>query len=352
MVSWKLTNRFDTLNHLFSNKIDTDYIVETYICICGHHECIIKDPYQVLGYVCSECQNDIFYDANLAWNSLELFLHQYQNIKLDCIYKTSVTKEKISASYLVYIPYKVNFLQKKILYAKKEIYTLSLMINGDIEETYCTIYNRDIFRHLTFLLEDILNSDRHHFDIPTDKNQKTTLKMGEFFLKNRHLKSVAFYYWKDLSLFHSDINITQALQIISNNRKEKSVKRALYHNHLRQITNRNKFDYRFIQVFTKKIKDPNLLVKFLQLDIYCYDLGSEDFIMDLINDFIDFLQIHYSEKQILKLFEELNDRDNEEIFYDTLYEFSYCKHLLGQSFKKPKCKLRKLYDLFVKTQVR
>ena len=40
MLAWKLTTNFDTQRHLFSKKITTDYIIETFLCHCSHIEFI------------------------------------------------------------------------------------------------------------------------------------------------------------------------------------------------------------------------------------------------------------------------------------------------------------------------
>ena len=121
----------------------------------------------------------------------------------------------------------------------------------------------------------------------------------------------------------------------------------MYQNFLNQIDDKNKFYYSFIQIFTDKIKDPNLLVKFLELKLYHIDL--DEYENEDIKSFIDFLQIVYTDKQILNLFSELNyDATNETMFFDMVREFDYCKDILFKNFKKQKIGIKELHDEFVK----
>ena len=54
MIAWKLTTDFDKQRHLFFEKIKTDYIVETYICNCGHTNFITTHTEKSLKYICKE----------------------------------------------------------------------------------------------------------------------------------------------------------------------------------------------------------------------------------------------------------------------------------------------------------
>lgn len=51
-IAWRLRTEFDKHNHLFLGKVDTGYVVDTYICTCGHTKFITKYPEQRLSYVC------------------------------------------------------------------------------------------------------------------------------------------------------------------------------------------------------------------------------------------------------------------------------------------------------------
>ena len=48
MIAWKLTTDFNEQRHLFYQKIETDYVIESYICTCGHTDFIIKHQKQNL----------------------------------------------------------------------------------------------------------------------------------------------------------------------------------------------------------------------------------------------------------------------------------------------------------------
>lgn len=73
-IPWKTTIDINTTRNLFScNNEKLPYEIELYICSCGLQKRIIKQAKKELEqYQCSECGNDVFYDAlyyisNHAW---------------------------------------------------------------------------------------------------------------------------------------------------------------------------------------------------------------------------------------------------------------------------------------------
>lgn len=349
LVPWRYTTDFNKENHLFHKKINTNYLIEAFSCSCGHTNFIIKYQNQDMDYICPECENITFYDANIAWKNIQHFLYQNKDLELDFDYDTYINKDKIVARYITYIPHGIDFLGEKVIFSKKEIFTASFSRDGDIREYFSLKFNNDIFIELKKILASYLNENPKYFNIPTSKNKKLSLRAGSFFLKNKHLKSFEFFYWQNTNQFSSskDIDTTEALNIIANKRKEKSVKKAVYQNFISQIGDEKKFHYSFIQIFTNKIKDPNMLVKFLQLKLYHIEIDEYD--IDAFNSFIDFLKTKYLDKQILKLFSELDyDTTNKTMFFDMVREFEYCKTFIDKKFRKTKCKLQELHDEFVK----
>ena len=124
------------------------------------------------------------------------------------------------------------------------------------------------------------------------------------FPKASPVKELNFHYW-DMTLlknytrkYPSEIKM---LDHVCNHRKEKSVKKALYH------TYHNAIDAKYYNphcdyVFSRTIDDANLLVKLINIDP---DIKQKIFTDD---DYLEgmaviiFLKNHYSEKQICKLF--------------------------------------------------
>jgi hypothetical protein len=85
-------------------------------------------------------------------------------------------------------------------------------------------------------------------------------------------------------------------------RKEKSVKKAIYTNYNTQLKDTDDYYTPSMEVFIKKIKDPNILVKFLLLDVHKVRFKEKS-----LEIFLDFLLYRYSEKQVLKVFLKLED---------------------------------------------
>lgn len=81
-IPWKLSVDFNKSQHLFYEKIKTDYMIESYICSCSHKEFIIKHSTENIDYICEQCGNDVFFNANDAWNHTDRFLSQNTTLKL------------------------------------------------------------------------------------------------------------------------------------------------------------------------------------------------------------------------------------------------------------------------------
>jgi len=129
MIAWKLRSNFDTQTHLFFKKIKTNYIIVAYMCSCGHTDFIIQHSKQNIKYVCTECKNTKFYDANAVWeNSNFLYLHK----DLDYMFEYDIKSDKsaINSRYIIKIPKTINFSNRKIIFAKKMVCNLKLTIKG------------------------------------------------------------------------------------------------------------------------------------------------------------------------------------------------------------------------------
>lgn len=364
MIAWKLTTDFDEQRHLFFEKIKTDYIVESYLCSCGHIDFIIKYPKQELKYICEECENTTFHDANNAWLNIGHYLDR--NLDLECSYEYNIEEhsKNINSIYVTSIPTKIDLSSRKIIFSKKPVYTLSLSADGELSEHYILNFNEEILSKLKNNLTQYIN-ENNCFNIPDSGERNLTLSTASFFLKNKHLKDFDFYYWNKIEEFESsNINIDGALEIISNYPKAKSVRKAYYKHYVRQLYDNNCFFSSFLEAFCKNIKDVNILVKLLDLK-FNYLLYKE-VEKEALNLFLKFLTVYYSGQQILKLFsgDEFYNNiymsedtlrefgrapdSNVYMFVDTLKEFSYVQDLIENKFIKVPCKVKSLHDEFVR----
>ena len=347
MVAWRYTSDFNKQYHLFYDIVKTDYVIETFICSCGDIRFIIKYPFQQIKHICPICKNKTFYDANRAWQDIEQFLYQNKDLDIEYSYDIYTTQNKMVARCFIYLPKKIDFLQGKVIFDKKAIHSVSLSNSGVLKEHYSLEYDSKIFAVLRKNLKKYFIKNKQSFYIPMPINKKAELNAIAFFLQNKHLKDYELIYWRNIKQFDNLDNVTlkTAFSIILNNRKEKSLKKAIYTNFLNQVDYDESFNDALIKIFINKIDDINILVRLLKLDIY-----NNDFIYDYadIGAFIDFLKKHYSENQILNLFRRCNETTLKDMFNDMIYGFSYCKSILNKQFKKVKCDIQTLHDEFIR----
>ena len=346
MIAWKLTTDFDKQKHLFFGKAETGYIVEAYICACGNTDFIIKDPQQELNYICTKCENRKFYDANNAWRNIVHFLYQNLDLEFSYEYDMQSDDDAISSLYVTRIPKDINFSSRKVIYSKKPVYSLILSINGEMKENYSLRFNQKILAQLKSNLTQYINQN-NCFNIPDSGEKDLTLPMAKFFLKNKHLKDFDFYYWADISkLQKKEVNINDALELISSHPKAKSIKKAVYRNYLEQLDDNGRFDSTFIEAFNSNIQDINILTKLLQLKLEYSIYSNID--KEGLGDIIVFLKQHYSEKQLLKFFSSKEFSSNHYLFCDAVSEFLYHKDVIENKFRKVPCKVQALHDEFVR----
>jgi hypothetical protein len=363
-ISWKLAVEFDKQNQLFFKKIETNYKITTFVCSCGTTKFIVSPKYQDIDYICQECENDKFLDANDANLSIQNLLNKYSTTKeykkdywtpieyittldIDFDFKTQVIyKDKNTiAQYFIKVPCEIDFVSEKVFYKDIALAEYILYGNGTLNWDYSFSVSKDIFEMLNKLLDNYITNNDTLYDIPPYSNRKLNTATASFFLKYKNFKEYEFYHWVNPKRFDiKDITIADALKMTSINRKEKSIKKAIYQNYIYQVQNNNKFYHALISIFCKHIKDPNILVKFIDLDIAILDFMPVD--LQHIEDLIIFLQEHYKDKQILDLFVTITTKKDEQYFIDLLNEFSVLED--KNIFEKVKCNITTLHDEFVR----
>lgn len=346
-ISWKLTTNLDKQENFFLEKIDRGYIMETYICSCGSTNFIIKHPNQKLNYTCKECENSFFYNANTAWNYTMHFLLRHPELKLRFEYVVKSSIGTISAQYVTNIPKNIDFSKNEIIYEQKVISALALIKNTQLDEYYLSKFehHKNISLQLHKTLIDYINNHSSLSHLCT-KEKRLNMEMAIFFFKNNHLKDIDFYYWHDISKFKGkEVSINEALSIISNYSKVKSVKKALYQNYIFQLESFGEFDSTFIEAFFENIDDINILSKLLILQFdyrfeHMYDYKEE------LNELIVFFKKHYSQIQLLKLFSSYSIVENNYLLIDTIIYFINMKDILERKFKKVSCNVATIRNEF------
>lgn len=346
-LAWRLEVNFDSKHHLFHNKIKTDYIVVVFICCCGSNKFITASKYQNINYCCEECENDIFYNSSELFLSVQHFLFTYKDIELTYDTSLQYCEDNTMVSYYTKVPYDIDFLNEEVIYKKLAFYSYTLNNNGELSENYLNNYDEKIFNGLSDRLVEFISLNPNYYNIPKpNKKINYSINMASFFIKYPYFKEFDFYYWEDAVLFYEkDITIAKALDTVMNNRKEKSIKKAINQNYLEQLSNGNIYYNTVISLFTKLIKDPNLVVKYIRLYICSIRFSTVD--TTNISSLIPFLQQNYSDKQILNMLDSIKTQRDENLFIDLLNNYSYIVNLIGE-FIKVKCNMTDLHDEFVR----
>jgi len=137
--------------------------------------------------------------------------------------------------------------------------------------------------------------------LPVDKR----LKCIEFFLKNPHLKEYQFFFWKMDLLHHKTTQYPlqiEMIDFIANHIKVKSVKRELYNSYDIFIKKFEVYEPYSDYIFSRTISNIDLLVKLYKMNPKTkLALFGGDY-LDIYIDFIEFLKLHYSQKQITEFF--------------------------------------------------
>ncbi len=346
---WKVTAPFDEQRHLFYGAVATNYLIDGYVCSCGTQEFVIRHQDQESSFACKECGNQKFYDADLALNHIEHFNSLHPEIDLLSMYEI-VSGEGISSQCVITLPTAIDFSSDKIIYAKKCVHNLSISENGFVEERYLLSQNSSIYKELEKKVLDDVKSN-NNFNLPMPNDRQLSLNMISFFLKHRYFKEFDFYFWDDLVAFKDeDITIEKAIAQISNYRKEKSIKKAVYQNYLDQLLFTNKFYSLFIDLFTRHFTDYNIVVKLINLRFSDEILQKTD--KQSIDMLLTFLKIHYTQKQICNLFIQIAHIKDEEFFYfDMINEFIYAQSETKEYFTKVTCNLETLHNEFIRCTI-
>ncbi len=348
-----------------------------YFCSCSHKFTKINSS-KKHNIECSFCGNDSFKDADdflhikkiLVWKE---FYWDFKAFETDeswnvfaqyeiPIYDDKLEKIVFSTQTLVKLELKKNGNSKlKIFEHSKVLSRYRLFINQELKQLSMQVINSAKNEFYKF----IINNKKIRW-IDTDKiaylNIDKKIDYLRFFLKNSHLRVHNFYYWENIEKI---VNYTQEyptekemLNLIINNRQEKSIKKAIYKAYTQSIKTKYynpSTDY----IFSRTIENVNFLMKLLVLSPkikeYLFNDNDNDN-SDVIIEFILFLKKYYSEKQITIFFSEyvVNNKDYKNIYKywkDTLHIIKNKENSiksLEEYFTKVKLTPKKLHDELVR----
>jgi hypothetical protein len=351
-IPWKSTIDINTTRNLFSlNNEILPYEIELYICSCTAQKRIIKKAKQELEkYQCSECGNEVFYDAayylsNHAWYEIIENMPFYNlledNLKIEIKYGED--QKELLFLFTLQIPNSIEPSSEKVGYLDKTIYSFFVKKNGGYGSKLMVDVDMDFLRDKYIISENLYEYElinkhplvvffnnkilklliKHPFcnDLGLVKYDCTSMEDISFFLQYPHLKEYNFLAWQELFLLPNDKprTIKQALDYILNYRKEKSLQKVVFQNYTWQISTTKKYYFAYVRCVCKYISDVNIATRMvtftfngLNMELR-HDSGEEKLFTYLVQN--------YTQKQIERLMHDFS-KDYADMYFVILHMFS------------------------------
>lgn len=379
-IPWKYSTQLSDLDSLFDVETP-NYVVEAYICNCDEAtvETLIRhdDEYQTdTEYHCPHCGNNHFYNANHMLSE-STWYDNIQNIFTDEDLKA--LKPKISSDAeccatrlqtVLEIPFAFDLVRNKLHYKDKILYeTIVNPIEGTTEQIMyvdfgisnttdtwsSSFYNKpkptDEQINECELLVDCKQALLEHLkanlpnDMPQAVLQCRTLDEAVVFIAHPHLLDIEFVYWDDLAYLPRDreLAILEALSFVSNHRKEKSFKRELYMHYNRKMNTASKFDFGFINLVSKHIKDVNVARRMISINMKSQ---LHECNLDMVEAYMAYLCTSYKDIRIERLFRKYAV-DTNYFFRDTV-ELFFGYYQSGEPLPVTHCNMLELHDAFLR----
>lgn len=347
-----------------------------YFCMCSKqmkHKTLIYEPIAP-ELVCPRCGNDYFKDADEFLNIKGTKIWKYYG--WDTTFSQNEDNWSVKLSYEIPIFDKTS---KKVKIEEKELVTIRLQKDGsrafhiEYKANFLNIYSLfldDRVQEFKTLLVDTIKENLYQY-VMTNRSQaiqwidendiqklclQDKLKYIQFFLKNSHLKEHRFFLWEmEFLLLHTQNHPTQAkmLEFLSNGRREKSLKKALFQTYEDSIEYRAYYPYSDY-VFSRTIDDSNFLIQLYAIHPDIKQHMFNETSLPAAIRFIEFLKYHYTQKQITKLFVE--EMQNKKSYLIARGHLRDTLRLLGRNtfealdtyFIKVKPTLKNLHDEIIR----
>lgn len=378
-IPWKSTIDINTTRNLFSlNNESLPYEIELYICSCGVQKRIIKKAKQELEkYQCSECGNDVFYDAAYYLTHYEW----YKTVEKDSFYDLLQENLRVDIKYdadkndlffllNLQIPNSINYYSHDVEYCDKAIFTMSVDKCSDCSEELIVEFDLDciledqyfndmcpsqsditeIHPLLDFFKKQMLDFLIEHplcDDLGPAKYNCTSISDILFFLPYPHLKEYDFLAWREIILLPDDkpLTIRKALEYVLNYRKEKSLQKVVFQNYAWQISTTKEYYFSYVHCVCKYISDVNIATRMVAFTFESdymelhHGSGEEKLFAYLVQT--------YTQKQIERLMHDFS-KYHVDIYFDILQMFSQFEDDMMQEIEKVKPKCYKFHDAIVK----
>lgn len=358
--AWFFKNNLKEERNLFSiSNIETDYNSYTYICHCKKTK-IIVDRLKT-EYKCS-CGNSTFLsieEAQLDFHRFSSYYYFNKKIKIEFEYKykIDISNNKVQAICYLQIPIEIDENFHKLKY--KEIIIASATPNKtNTVDKVPREYSKKIETELKKMISKIEEFEKYIQVKLSRLGSKARENQIYFFLNHINLQDKEFLNWQHCDLLRSqNLTIQSALIELANNKKYKSVKKAIFRNYQFQMEKQNFFNPLLTYLTTSKIDDPNFIVELISMEY----INNNKFLNKLerskLFEFTDFLIKHYSYRQIIHFFKNFDNFikiDSKNFnqaylaFQDILRQYYVIKLDLEKDFTKVQCTPKKIHDQFVK----
>ena len=350
-----------------------------YFCACGHELELSTDQKisEAPDVFCPHCANSYFIDAQ-EWELgtktkiWKQFFWEHELRSDDLVWSVTFffTLPRIKDETIALEKQKIF----TIAFEKSDIYTNTRSVTYDynypILSRYKLFNNGDVTEMRKLIIKEakellyahIMNNkiaaiswlDERKLSLyPIDKK----LDCIEYFIKHPHLKEIELFDWKMSYLHHhtrEHPSQEAMLGFILGEKKERTLKKALYSTYLDALHTTGYHPYSDF-VFARTIEDSNFLRELLSIypAIKEHIFTDENFAHAL--EFINFLKLHYSEKQITRLFvHEMQDKTHYKQairnWRDTLRMLSPQNSFesLGRYFHKVKLNTKELHDELIR----
>ena len=358
--AWFFKNKLEEEQNLFSiSNIETDYVSYTYMCYCGKVENVIGRS--KTDYRCS-CGNSTFLnmdEANIDFSKFSS--HHYFNKKIkigfEPHYKIDILNNKVQAICFIKVPSEVdknlNIQKYKDVIITSVVPNKTNKVNKIPKE-----YPKLIHTKLVSMISNIEDFEKY-IDIKLSRRgSKIREKQLYFFLNHINLKDKEFFNWRHGELLKGEnLTIDTALVEFANNKKYKSVKKAIYRNYQFQMEQFKIYNPLLTYLATSKIDDPNFIVELINMKYINSDKLLSKLNKDMLFEFTDFLVKYYSYKQVIHFFRNFDNflKMNSEnfkrsylAFQDILRQFNIIKYDLDKDSKKVRCTPGRIHNHFSK----
>lgn len=370
-LSWHLNLNINNIRNLFFDIDVLPYEVDCYFCSCGNKDIIIKNQNSDIDkYKCSICDNEDFYDSDKYLNNYTwyepistLFDEEYLSL-LEPKITFDQENKILKANIFLDIPSSYDLASDEIIYHSRNLFELELGLKKNIKQILLANYDLDSLvdediRYWDNVSEEelinkslllrgfkknILNEFKKYSNYFDSKiaSKTNTLEEFSFFINNNHLLDLDFYKWININLLPKDkkLSVLDALDIIGNNRTEKTLKKNIINNYKRQLHELDNYWAIFIYSISRCIDDVNILNKMIDIDL-------ESHLFEIVNPndlylFIKYLSGKFTAKQIERLF--ISYCENEMFWLShTINLFSEIYDYIDD-FKPTKCRFDLLHD--------